>query len=328
MEKLVEEISFTKEVKNEIALISDRKQSESLALLSSFIKINGNLILRNNEWIIDIHSENQKIAKLIFTLVKSIFNADCQVKVSEKKHFKKVGNSTVVNIEISKGVKEMLKTLRVYDDINGFKTLPSKEYLKDVDNKRAYLAGCFLASGSVNSPKTSNYHLEVAVNSEDHALYIIKLLKNFDIEAKSLTRRNQIIVYLKKSEQIADFLRVIGSNQGLLKFENVRIQRDQINSMNRVTNCDLANLDKTVSNGLEQQKKIRLLEEKIGINNLDTKYIEIARIRLEHPEYSLNDIADELREEHHINITKSGVYHRLEKIMEIVDKLVVNSNGK
>ncbi len=324
----IEEVSFTKEVKNEIALTPERNVSESLALLSSFIKINGNLILRNNEWIIDIHSENQKIAKLIFSLVRKLFNADCKVKVSEKKHFKKAGNNVVVNIEISKGVKDILSTLKIYNDKEGFNAIPKQDFFGNNEIRRAYLAGAFLASGSVNSPRTSNYHLEVAVNSEQHAEFIINQLDRFYIEAKYIIRRNQVVVYIKKSEYIADFLRVIGAYNSLLKFENVRIERDSINSTNRVNNCDLANLAKAVNNGLEQQKKIKIIADKFGIENLDQKYIALAKVRLEHSEYSLNDIVDELRDEYHIPITKSGVYHRLKKLMEISDTLVGGNNDE
>ncbi len=318
----VKKVSFTKEVKNEIAAKKERNVSESLALLSAFIKINGSLVLRNNEWIIDIHTEDRKTATLIFSLMKNLFQADCKVKVSEKKHFKKPGNNTIINIEISKGVKDILHTLQIYNDKEGFKALPGYEYFKNTKVKQAYLAGAFLASGSVNSPKTSNYHLEISVNSEEHGQLLITQLAKFYIEGKMTNRRNQVIVYLKKSDQIADFLKVVETNQALMKYEDIRIQRDMYNNANRILNCDSANLDKTVKNGLVQQQRIKEIEKRFGIENLALIYRDLALIRLEHPEYSLNDLKDELQDSYGITLSRSGVNHRLQKLMEIYESLV------
>ena len=317
------QISFTKEVKNEIASISDRDISSDLALLSAFIKINSSLVVRGGSWILVIRSENQKCAKLILGLIHKIFkSSECRVMVSEKKHFKKPGNDTILQIEVLTGVQDMLVSLNIYNEKQKFNALPTYAFLQGPEVKKNYLAGAFLASGSVNSPVTSNYHLEIAVNSERHADLIINQMRTFEIEAKQLQRRNQIIVYLKKSEQIADFLKVIGAYQCLLQFENVRIQRDQYNSLNRVNNCDMANLTKAVTNGLEQQKKIRIVVERLGLDNLDPKYRALAKLRLEHPEYSLSDLAEEFYEVTHLRITKSGLNHRLQKIVEIADKMV------
>lgn len=314
-------ISFTKEVKNEVSNLTERNVSENLALLSAFTKINSSLILRGKEWGLVLHSENQKTAKLILGLIHSIFHVECNVAVVQKKHFTKPGNDTIIQIEVMGNVKNILSSLQLYNEKLQFNSLPNYDFLRNNDVKRAYLSGAFLASGSINSPETSNYHLEVALNNDKQADLIINQLHTFYIEAKKTSRRNQVVIYLKKSEQIADFLRVLGASQSLLKFENVRIQRDQYNSVNRVNNCDLANLNKAVTNGLEQQKKIQLIVKKMGIENLPPIYQDLARIRLEHPEYSLADLVDELQEVAHVQMTKSGIYYRLHKIEEIADRL-------
>ncbi|MEA4822381.1 MAG: DNA-binding protein WhiA, partial [Erysipelotrichales bacterium] len=205
-----EKISFTHEVKNEICLTEERNISSNLALLSAFIKVNGSLLLRDNDWVIQIKTENKKIAKLIFSLTKSIFKSECRIIVSEKKRFKTNGNNKIILLEITNNVKNMLETLQIYNEKIGFTMLPKYEFLQNPDVKRSYIAGTFLASGSVNSPYTSNYHLEVAINSLEHANLLVNQLSKFYINGKIIKRRNQIIVYLKKSEQIADFLRVVG----------------------------------------------------------------------------------------------------------------------
>lgn len=316
-----EKVSFTHEVKNEICLVEGRNISSNLALLSAFIKINGSLLLRGNDWVIQIKTENKKIAKLIFSLTKSIFKSECRIIISEKKRFKTTGNNKVILIEITNNVKNMLETLQIYSDKSGFTLLPKYEFLQNSEVKKDYIAGTFLASGSVNSPYTSNYHLEVAVNSFEHAELLVNQLNKFYIDGKIIKRRNQIIVYLKKSEQIADFLRVVGAYQSLMKFENVRIQRDQYNSANRVSNCDIANLKKALNKGLEQQAKIKIIQSRIGLDNLDDKYRDLAKIRLEHPEYCLNDLVEAVYEKHNVQITKSGINHRMQKLMEIADKI-------
>lgn len=312
--------SFTRQVKNEVANI-ERNVSASLALLSAFLKINGNVIFKNSSARLVLQSESRKTARLILSLLRDIFHAECRVSIVEKKRFKNVGADSFVRVEVVKDVRNILRSLQLYNEKDRFQALPTYEFLRSYEAKRGYLAGAFLASGSVNSPATSNYHLEISTTDERQASVIVNQLRAFYLDGKTTVRRGKFVVYVKKSEQIADFLKAVGANQSLLEYENIRIQRDQYNSVNRVNNCDLANLDKAVVNGLTQQKKIRLIDAVLGIDNINPLYRDLARLRLEHPEYSLNDLAEELTATKGISISKSGVHYRLRKIEEIADEL-------
>jgi DNA-binding protein WhiA len=319
---IVEQPSFASEVKAEICSRKDRNTNASLVLLSGFIKVNGNLVVRDHDWVINVKTDNTKIAKLIFSLAKDLFLAETQILISETNRFKKSKdmNRSII-VEISTNVKMMLKQLMIYDEKLGFNSLPNADFLNSNELKREYITGVFLASGSVNSPATSNYHLELATPSNEHANYIVELLKKFYINAKVTTRRNQFIVYIKRSEAIGDFLKVVSSFNALMKFENIRIQRDQLNSANRIYNCDIANEMKAVSKGIEQQTKIKYLQQQVGLDSLDPKYLRVALLRLAHPEACLSDLVELLYSENNERISKSGLNHRLQKIVEISDKL-------
>ena len=134
-----------------------------------------------------------------------------------------------------------------------------------------YIAGTFLASGSVNSPKTTNYHLEVSVNGENYARWLQKLFgkyKKLDIEPKIIKRRDKFVLYIKKSEQISNFLIVVGAPVTCMEFEDERVERDYYSSANRVANFDEANMTRASLNGKRQAKEVKFIDDVLGIHNL------------------------------------------------------------
>lgn len=315
-----EKISFTQKVKDEIANIELTERDHLIALLSGFIKINGNLLLRNGHWVIKIKTENKKTAKLIQKKIKQEFGLDTRIIFTEKKRLRVNQNNIIIVIEIIKNAKELLSKLEIIGE-EGFDTLPSKEIIKDSECIRAYIAGCFLASGSINSPETSNYHCEIAVNDLDYAKFLIKLLSKFYITAKSIKRRNSYVVYIKRSEMIADVLRMIGAFNCLMDFEDIRIRRDEYNSLNRVYNCSIANEMKSVKCGNQQIEMIKYIDKMLGIDNIDENLSHLAHIRLEHPDASINELREIYQETYEVTISKSGVYHRLQKLIDMGEKL-------
>ncbi|MDN6631182.1 MAG: DNA-binding protein WhiA, partial [Staphylococcus equorum] len=190
--------------------------------------------------------------------------------------------------------------------------------IHDDEMRRSYLRGAFLAGGSVNNPETSSYHLEIFSLYEDHSEGITQLMNKYDLNAKHLERKKGSIAYLKEAEKISDFLSLIGGYQALLKFEDVRIVRDMRNSVNRLVNCETANLNKTVSASMKHVESIRLIDQEIGLDNLPERLREIARLRVEHQEVSLKELGEMMTSG---NISKSGVNHRLRKLNEMADKL-------
>ena len=184
--------------------------------------------------------------------------------------------------------------------------------------ERSYLRGAFLAGGSVNSPETSRYHLEIYSNYEDHNKDICEMMNHFDLNARTIDRRNGFITYLKEAEKIADFLAMVGAHNAMMKFEDVRIIRDMRNSVNRLVNCENANMNKTIDAASRQIENIEFIEQLVGLDKLPGKLYEIAILRLDNPDVSLKELGEMVPSG---IISKSGINHRIRKINEYADKL-------
>ena len=201
----------------------------------------------------------------------------------------------------------------------------SKNIVKNDDTISGYLAGAFLAAGSVNSPETSNYHLEIALNSENYAKWLAKLFaryKNSNIEPKIASRRDQYVIYFKKSDQISNFLIMIGAVSSCLEFEDVRANRDLMNNANRLTNMDTANMKRTIETGTRQKEEIEFIDQLLGIDNItNLKERELCKLRLANEAASLQELAEMMSEMFKKPITKSNVNHLFRAIHELYERL-------
>ena len=309
-------MSFSTNIKNEIVRYNYSLE-EKTALLSSLIKINGTLNMSNRNFVVDVRTENAKTAKLIFLLIQEIYKIDCRLLVSKKN---KLNKNNVYIAQIRNKSLEILEDLEIYKDGN-LDSLPTMHTLKKENAKRAYLAGCFLASGSINDPSSKNYHLEFSTNSQKHADFLQKLTAKFELNSKTIKRRNKYVVYLKKSEEISDFLRIINSQVGVLEFEEERISKDYWNSNNRLNICEISNEVKTLNSAKEQIEAIELIYESKKEYLLDEKDKQIAKIRLDNPEVNLQEMADIYAEKYNTNISKSGINHRIRKIKQIAKEI-------
>ena len=178
-----------------------------------------------------------------------------------------------------------------------------------------------MISGSINDPKTSRYHLEFNLYSENLALFINNLLNAYDLNSKVLHRNLKYMVYIKEAEKIGDFLRMIGAFNAVLYYEDIRIYRDHKNMTNRLNNCEQANVDRIIETASNQVKDIELIDRLVGLNLLDTKEQVAATYRLKYKEASLLELAEIISMETNDKITKSGLYHRFNKIKKLADKL-------
>jgi len=190
-----------------------------------------------------------------------------------------------------------------------------KKIIKDTCCKKAFLKGVFLGSGCVVNPNT-DYHFELTVKSKAYADYVIKTISEFDLFPKQIKRHSNYVIYIKDSEQISTLLAILGANKAVLEYENIRISKSIKNNINRNVNCETANLTKTIQAAVRQQEAIEKLKREDKFNSLNSKLREIASLRLEYPELSL----DELAEKCSYNISKSGVYHRLNKIIKLAEE--------
>lgn len=306
-------MSFTSEVKTEITQ-QPLKDCCQKAQLSALIQLNASLIIHEQQLQLLIHSENASTAKRIFKLLKDSSAPEMELKVLKKA---KLNKNNIYELEITSKVKEILNDLGLMTE-KGIQSHPSKKIVSKECCARAYLAGAFLAAGSVNSPTKSNYHLEVVTQQEDHATFIESLMKRFDLPAKTILRRHQFVTYLKASDKISDFLRIVNANSAVLDFEEIRIQRDFHNSLTRLDNCEVANEMKTQAAASKQIIAIERLVKRGVIDRLDERYSIVARLRLDNPEANLNELCELYEEETGNPISKSGIKHRLTKLMGMV----------
>ena len=268
-----------------------------------------------------IRTENAKIASKVHKMLKELYHPSIEFMVSRKMKLQK---NNVYKLKVTKA-REILDDLGLMNGL-GFHLIPSQKILSKECCQRAFLAGVFLSSGSVNNPETSNYHLEMSVNEEEYATYIKDLMNHFDLNAKMIKRRNKYVVYLKSSEKIGDFLRAIGASQSVLTFESTRIDRNMSNTVNRWNNCDIANEVKTMASSNKQLEDINIVDMFMGIDMLDEKTRSVALIRRAHPDLSLNELCDVYFQETGQTISKSGLHHRFKKISDEAQKLLKMEN--
>ncbi len=182
--------------------------------------------------------------------------------------------------------------------------------------KQAFIRGAFLGAGSLTNPE-KEYHFEIALLSPELTSLVVKLIRDFDIEPKTVERKKYHVVYVKESQEIADLLILMGAHASLLDMENIRILKDMKNRVNRRVNCETANLNKTVSAAVRQVSDIEYIEQTKGLKSLPESLYEIAVLRLEQPDMALKDLGEMLNPP----IGKSGVNHRLRKISEIAEDI-------
>ena len=184
------------------------------------------------------------------------------------------------------------------------------------EEEKALVRGAFMSSGSITNPKNI-YHLEIVFLKEENAQVIKSILERFDINSKILKRNKNYIIYIKDGENISKFLAFIGAQKSVLDFEDERVIKDMRNKVNRLVNCETANLNKTISSSVKQIEDINLIKAKKKFSKLTIKEQELANIRLENPDLSLKELGKLLKEP----ISKSGVNHRLEQIAKLADEL-------
>ena len=303
-------MSFTSTIKTEISKQKYNKL-EQISLLSGIIK---------NEAIeetIKISNENRDVANLIFNLFQETYKIIPKITVRKGYNYNK---NLIYIIEINEKLDQIKKELSLNNQI-------PDSYLTDDENLiRSYIKGVFLASGSINDPKTSRYHMEILVNNEIYAEFIKKILNNYNLNSKILKRESKYMIYIKEAEKIGDFLRLMQTTKALLYYEDIRIYRDHVNMTNRLNNCEQANVDRIIQTATEQIKDIELIE-KYGLDLLSEKEQIAAQYRLKYKEASLQELSEIISLETNTKITKPGLHHRFDKIKKLAQKLKEKENN-
>lgn len=312
-------MSFSATTKNELSRIPLADSCCDVAELAALVRMNGTIQISAMKNInLKFTTENAAIARRIFSLLKNIYDTEVEVMVRRNRQLKKNNNYLIVinNKEISKKILEdvgfITETASVF---NPNFEIP-KEIIEKRCCKRSYIRGAFLGGGSITNPEKT-YHLEFVTSNEEHAMDLSSVINTFGLNSKIVTRKENYIVYIKEGEQIVDLLNIIGAHQALLKLEDIRVLKNVRNNINRIVNCETANLSKTIDASLRQVESINYIEQTIGLDKLPDNLRELAELRLEYDDASLKELGMMLNPP----VGKSGVNHRFRKIEELADKL-------
>lgn len=309
-------MSFSSEIKKEISQLSlDRAQER--AQLCAMLLIRASLNMNQQGWYLSFQTENAAIAKHVFRLLKDAYEIEPKLSVLKKMNLKK---NNIYRITVTEKATEILEDLTIMRE-SGLSPVPSYRLIRSEKNARAFLQGAFLSSGSINNPKTSNYHLEMTCSTPELADTLCRLMERFFFPVRQIERKGVYVVYMKTGERIADFLRLIGASNALFEFEDTRIQRDFYNQITRLDNCEVANEMKSMKAGQEQLAWIEIIEQEGFRIPVGEKVRQVMNVRKKHPEASVNELCDHIQEEYGVSITKSGMKHRLKKIKEMAETI-------
>lgn len=286
-----------------------------MAELSGILRVSGSLQPGLGGIKALLVTENAAVARLIFTLFKKTFGLHVEVLAAVNRTLNK-GHTYTVRLS---DAEETLKELEIIDTNEEGMAIhlgvPSK-LLKKSCCRRAYLRGVFLGSGSVSDPEKA-YHLEFVTHDPTYAESLRDLINSYELNAKIVSRKQNTIVYLKEGDQIVDMLNIIGAHTALLAFEDVRIIKQMRNDVNRIVNCETANLNKTVDAAVRQIHAIETIRSTVGLSSLPDTLAEIAELRLENTDLTLTELGALLSPP----VGKSGVNHRLKKLEKLAESI-------
>lgn len=290
-------MSFSQNTKQELSKINNlaKKEEVKQELIGYLISCNTNITKGRN---IRFSTENE-------------YNIN---------RFAKLLNNLNIEYTIEMEGKSFVIKFKLQDDtfitVNNDRILINYEKFKQEEARKILIRGVFLGAGYINNPE-NKYHLEVKFSTAEDAKIIQEMLKDFNINFKLLNRKEKHSIYLKEGEEISNFLALIGANSAVLKFEDIRVQREMRGKVNRLVNCKSANLNKTINASIEQVEAIKKLQETKKFNKLDDNLKEIAILRLENPDMPLSELGKMLKNP----VGKSGVNYRLKKIIDIANEI-------
>jgi hypothetical protein len=311
-------MSFSGMVKDELSKQTGSARHCRIAELAAILCCQGSTIYdKKGEKILQIHTENESVARKCFTLLQKTFNIDTTVAIHESSHPKR-GKLYLIEISKPDQVEGILEGTKVIEDgITGGMSMQDNSLVTQRSCcKRAFIRGAFLSSGSISDPE-KGYHFEIVCTEERKAEQLQKIIRSFHIDAKIVMRKKSYVVYVKEGAQIVDMLAIMEANVALMNLENIRILKEMRNSVNRKVNCETANINKTVNAAVKQMEDIELIERTVGFQSLNEGLAQIAKLRLQYPEATLKELGLMLDPQ----VGKSGVNHRLRKLSALADEL-------
>lgn len=314
-------MSFSSTVKNELCRLENINSCCLLSELAAVICLNGTAAPASaGGYNIRITTENAAFARRIFSSIKKMCDIYAEVTIRKSRRLKKHA-SYMLFITPAAGSEKLLEKagVTVREASDGGRAaglvLSGKDMFRRQCCRKAFLRGAFLAGGSISDPEKT-YHLELTSRTRTQARVLAIIMEYFKLRARIILRKGSYVTYLKEGENIVDFLNIVGAHNALMELENVRIVKDMRNNVNRIVNCETANLGKTVNASLRQVENIRYIASNIGFDKLPASLRDIAALRLEHSSASLAELGQLLSP----SLGKSGVNHRLRKLDAIAER--------
>lgn len=311
-------MSFTSKIKDEI-IHQDIDNNSKDYFLTAFIKYASRYI--NDE--LTLTFENPAIARIIYNLINEKYHIKPKISIRIQKRFK---TRQIYTLSIKKDINTVLNSCHI--KINKGRFINELIDLKKETEKKAYIKGCFLACGSVSDPKTSGYHMEFVFSTKKSSDNISNFFHEFDVNSKVIKRNNKYMVYIKASEDISDVLKLLETNNALFYFEEIRTEKDHINMVNRLNNCEQANQEKTINTGIKQIEDINYLKDNDLLSLLDEKTRIVLIYREKYPELSYQELSEVITIESGYKISKSGVNHHFIKMRDLINKHKKKSTAK
>ncbi len=292
-------MSFSQDTKQELSKINNLAKKDQVKQEFFGYLISCNISVINNK-VIRYATENEYNINRFSKLLNNL-NIDYSIEME--------GKTFVIKFKLNDIINDCVK-------IEDNKIFLDFAQVASEEAKKILIRGVFLGAGSINNPE-NKYHLELKFGSKENSEKVKEILKEFYINFKSLNRQDKHALYIKEGEEISNFLALIGANSSVLKFEDIRVQREMRGKVNRLVNCESANLTKTLNASIEQIDAIKKLQKNKKFNMLDENLKEIANLRLENPDLPLSELGKKLRNP----VGKSGVNYRLKKIIEIANDM-------
>ncbi len=306
-------MSFSSRTKDDLVKLRIKRPSQRLAQLGGITLACGSLSIGRNGTGASYTTESLPVGRQIAEFANERYKLDTSLELSEQERRKRpLLNVTLTGVDAETLLVDAGMLIRTAEGVT-LQDGISPRLTESDEDARAFLRGVFLGSGSCLNP-ARGYHLELVTRTEDVANGLIALIERFGLVAKCHSRKDRQIVYLK-GEDVAGFLALIGASSAALAFENVRAEREFRNYVNRKSNCETANIGKTVDAAMDQVQAIETIEAHMELGKLPPSLYEAAMLRLSHPEATLQELAD-LAE-----IGKSGMNHRLTRLINMAKDL-------
>lgn len=309
-------MSFASEVKKELLNISSLDNCCKKAVLYGLLQGNSEIMITSSGMKIVVKSTILNVLKVMIPLLKELYDVN-------------IGMSYKDEVSLRKRRFYYLEIIDHADDIiSEFKLMPfthlsrSDAIIENACCKSAFLRGLFIAKGSINDPRKNCYHFEISSSKDNVIRFAARLFKSKGINVSIMERRNQSVLYVKRSEDISSCLAIIGASSGVFYFEDQRIVRDVNNMANRMTNCDIANEIRCAKSCDEQLEAIEYIRSVGHFEKMPVRLQTIALLREEYPDSSLEELSYYSENIFGKRLSKSGISHCMRALMNYYKDLI------